>query len=354
MMIQPLNTSDKITPACSVFGQCGGCSYQDMPYTSELHLKQEQLKNLFADHLPAASSLIEPIVASPQEYHYRHRLDMKLIRTRTKEVFMGFSPVDNKRLIEIDSCPIARKEVSDFLPQLKIEAQARLTDKYREANLVVRTSDDSKVLWGGVGRRSLQLAEQDYLWTQIKDKKIFFSLDTFFQANLFILPKLFERLEELACWDLSASFYDLYGGVGLFAIGLQHRVAQVFLIEEHHAALKLARYNIEHQPLKNIHIINGRVEDKLADTLAKDLNSFKVAMIDPPRAGLSPSAVDLLKKTKAFNHLLYLSCNPETQVRDLKEFVKEGWKIKKVIPFDFFPRTKHLETLVLLNHTPGV
>ncbi|MBF0521711.1 MAG: hypothetical protein HQL24_01500 [Candidatus Omnitrophica bacterium] len=75
-----------------------------------------------------------------------------------------------------------------------------------------------------------------------------------------------------------------------------------------------------------------------------------VAMIDPPRAGLSPSALDFLTKTKMFQSVLYLSCHPESLARDLVSFVEQKWKIVKIIPFDFFPKTRHLETLVVMNH----
>ncbi len=349
-MVLTQKSFKKNKPPCSVFGECGGCSYQDLPYEEELILKDNYLRELLQKKVSLADNLFEPIVSSPKDYHYRHRLDLKLVQTRTKEVFMGFSPFAKGRLIPVDSCPIAIKEVSDFLPTLKEQAKAKLSDKYRQANLVIRTGDDHRVLWGGIGRRSLQLKEEDYLWTTIAGKKIFYSLDTFFQANLSILPKLFERLYQFDCWGSDVSFYDLYGGVGLFAIGLIEKVDQVFLIEECGASLKLARYNAQFHGFKNFQLVEGRVEDKLGDVIKEDHHSVKVAFIDPPRAGLSDTARALLTGKKEFNHLFYLSCNPEALGRDLNDFISKGWKVEKIIPFDFFPRTKHLETLVLLNN----
>ena len=90
------------------------------------------------------------------------------------------------------------------------------------------------------------------------------------------------------------------------------------------------------------------MEDALASFLPVDAGSERVAVVDPPRAGLSDHALALLTSAKEFSRILYLSCHPQALVRDLKEFLQKGWRIERVIPFDFFPRTKHLETLVLL------
>ena len=120
------------------------------------------------------------------------------------------------------------------------------------------------------------------------------------------------------------------------------------LIEDHPASIELAKYNAQFSKLGNLEIIKGKVEDQLTDVLKEDTAS-KVALIDPPRAGLSDAARDLLVKTKAIRNLLYLSCNPQSLARDLKGFISHGWQIEKIMPFDFFPKTKHLETLVLLN-----
>ena len=216
----------KIAPRCPIFGQCGGCDYQDIPYPEELRLKEQMLRDLFRENLGnELLDLIAPIVASPREYHYRNRLDLKLVRTRNRDVFIGFAPRDNGRgVIPIEACAIADRAISDFIPALKKEAESKLTERYRLANLVVRTGDDRRVLWGGIGRRSCRLNEEDYLWTEIRGRKILYSLDTFFQANLSILSLLIECILALEFWSDTEEFFDLYGGVGLFGIALADKV----------------------------------------------------------------------------------------------------------------------------------
>jgi tRNA/tmRNA/rRNA uracil-C5-methylase (TrmA/RlmC/RlmD family) len=339
-------------PLCPVFGVCGGCLSQDIPYSRELKEKEERLKNCLRQHLDIDDGLFEPIIASPRPYHYRNRLDLKFARTRDRGILMGFTPKSGRGIVPVEGCPIADKSISDFIRELKKQAVSRLPPAYRQANLVVRTGDDGRVLWGGIGRRSCRVAAADYLWTEIRGKKIFYSLDTFFQANLSILPRLFQRMEALELWSPQTSLYDLYAGVGLFGVTLAGDVGSVVLVEECPSSVQLARYNAVYHQWQNLKIVEGRVEDILPALLQQDHQTEKIAIIDPPRAGLSPAALRTITAAREFRRILYLSCNTETLGRDLAGFVREEWQIKKIIPFDFFPRTRHVETLVLLAKLP--
>jgi tRNA/tmRNA/rRNA uracil-C5-methylase (TrmA/RlmC/RlmD family) len=200
-----------------------------------------------------------------------------------------------------------------------------------------------------MGRRSCELLPKDYLWTEIDGKKIFYSLDTFFQANLSILPELFRTIRQLPVWGGRPVFYDLYGGVGLFGVGLCGLAQKAVLIEENQASTKLARYNVAFNKITNFEVIEGRVEDHWPDLLKGNTDGAAVAMIDPPRAGLSPEACAFLAGMRQLRHMIYLSCSPESLARDLRQFVDKGWAVRRVVPFDFFPKTKHLETLVWLQ-----
>jgi tRNA/tmRNA/rRNA uracil-C5-methylase (TrmA/RlmC/RlmD family) len=338
----------KKKPLCSVFGQCGGCLYQDVPYEEELQKKKDLLSALFAREIPELEDFISPVIKSSQEYYYRNRLDLKLVKTKDNRILIGFTPKEGRGILEIDECPIARKEISDKIPEIKKQVQEKLPEKYRRANLTVRTGDSGKVFWGGIGKRSNRLDESDYFWTEISDKKIYYSLETFFQANLSILPKLFGILQSLNCWGKEVCFYDLYGGVGLFGIGLSHLVGKVVLIENCLPATKIAKFNVEQNHLDNFEIFEGDVEQHLNQLTQKHAGP-KVAMIDPPREGLSDQACHFFASFDQFSTLIYLSCNPEALVRDLKVFLTSGWIVNQIIPFDFFPKTRHLETLVILK-----
>jgi len=339
----------KVKPLCPVFGECGGCLYQDIYYEEELSVKEKRLCELLFEKIKVKKGVLSSIVASPKPYHYRNRLDLKLLRTKNKEVFVGFTPMERRGVIAVDACPIADKNISDFIPALKIEAKAKLTPKYRLANLVVRTGDDQRVCWGGIGRRSLRMEQENYLWTVINKRKIFYSLDSFFQANTSILPKLFKVIEGFKILTKESYFYDLYGGVGFFTIGLIDRIKKAFLIENCTDSIRVAKHNIDYHKLDNVQIISGNIEEMLPRLVLSEKSSSHIAMIDPPRAGLSKSALKLMCRAEYLDHILYLSCNPEALARDLEGFVANGWNIEKIVPFDFFPKTKHLETLVLMS-----
>lgn len=243
--------------------------------------------------------------------------------------------------------------VSDFLPELKKQAEARLPAKYRNANLVVKTGDDNRVFWGGIGRRSLTMKPEDYLWTVVSGKKIFYSLDTFFQANLSILPEVIERLTTLVPEDPRLTFYDFYGGVGFFSVCLADRVGKVVLIEENVHACRVALFNFAHHRIANYEIIDGRMEDKFDGITAGAADGKKCVLVDPPRQGLSLEVASQLAETTGLDHIIYLSCHPETLARDIKIFAEKAWEVAAVIPFDFFPRTEHIETLVELRRAAG-
>ena len=340
--------STQTVPLCPLFGTCGGCQYQDIPYEEELLRKEALLKELLRIELGLAADLFDPVTPSPETYFYRHRLDLTLRKRNNGERQMGFMLPGTQRLQEVTVCPIARKEINDFLSALKEEAVRKLPEDYKVANLVVRVGDEGKVFWGGIGRRSLRMKEEDYFWTSVRGRRIFYSLDTFFQANLSILERVVAKIEGLIEWRKDTVFLDLYSGVGLFGIALADRAGEVIMIESGTDSVKLAQYNVRHHDLKHVRILEGQVETHLPEVL-KDLSGKScVALIDPPRAGLAPSAIETLGSAKDLESLFYLSCSPESLARDLKHLARVGWKVRKIMPFDFFPRTRHLETLVWL------
>lgn len=348
-MLPPLkvNKESKTEPLCPLFGVCGGCSFQDCFYEEELRFKEAYLRASLSNVPGIEERLFGAIVASPRPYHYRSRLDLGLLRTKAGETLMGFMPEGRFKVVPVGSCAIALQSISTFLPQLRKEAVSKLPAGYRTANLVVKTGDDGRVRWGGIGRRSLRLEKEDYLWTQVGEIKIFYSLDTFFQANLSILPLLIGRLKELWRWDQETLFCDLYAGVGLFGLCLAKRVHRVIMIEDNPAALNLARFNAAYQGLEGIEFRLGRVENELPPVLASGVTQKRVLFADPPRGGLSPQALNVLVRSKA-SAVFYLSCSPDDLARDLKAFVDNRWVIQNIIPFDFFPKTKHLETLIMM------
>jgi len=348
-MSTPLDVSTPVKAVCPLFGSCGGCQYQDLSYEEELARKGAILKDLLTSEVGLAEDLFEPVTPSPEIYHYRNRLDLTLRKRNNGERQMGFMLPGTQRLQEVTACSIARTEINDFLKTLKEEAVRKLPEDYKTANLVVRVGDEGKVFWGGIGRRSLRMKPEDYFWTVVKGRKIFYALDTFFQANLSILESIVAKIESLIEWKEDTVFLDLYSGVGLFGIALADRAKEVVMIEEVSDSVTLARFNVSHHKMTHVKMLVGKVEIQLPEVLKESKGKSCVALIDPPRGGLAGSAIETLGQAEDLQSLFYLSCSPESLARDLKHLAKVGWHARKVMPFDFFPRTRHLETLVWLN-----
>jgi 23S rRNA (uracil1939-C5)-methyltransferase len=141
------NTSIREIPLCPVFGTCGGCQYQDIPYSEELRLKEAGLREALGRGCDIRPLDIQPVIPSPQTYHYRNRLDLKLVKTRRGTLHVGFTPTGKGPVVEVASCPIAMAQISAFLPRLQVEAAAKIPKKYHMANLTVRCGDKEAVRW---------------------------------------------------------------------------------------------------------------------------------------------------------------------------------------------------------------
>jgi tRNA/tmRNA/rRNA uracil-C5-methylase (TrmA/RlmC/RlmD family) len=163
---------------------------------------------------------------------------------------MGFFPPGYKKILEIEACPISHKEISKFLPQLKEEAITKIPKKYKRANLTIRCGDDGRLAWGGMGRGSLKMESKDYLWTEQTGLRIHYAMETFFQANLYILPSLIKTIRDLAQFPKDTIFLDLYAGVGLWGLSLAADVSCAILIEDNKTSHTLAKYNIEFHGFK--------------------------------------------------------------------------------------------------------
>ncbi len=336
-------------PRCPIYGECGGCQYQHLTYAEELQLKEQKVLDLLKS-LPIPSQNFDPITASPMEYTYRNRLDLSLLKTKDGEVHIGFRAEGKFKLIPVEVCSIARDAITEFMPQLRTEAIQKLPADYRIASLVVKTDDDGRIKWGGIGRKSLSLKEEDYLWADINGMHVHYSLDTFFQVNSSILPAVFKKMRDWVDFTDESIFLDLYGGVGLFSLILAKYVKKAIIVEDNIHATRVASYNIKFHSLDNVEVHSSPVENILPELLNKYNSKKTIGMIDPPRKGLSPQALAFMVEAKQLDALFYLSCNPESLQRDLAGFVQAGWSVKKVGAFDFFPKTRHVETLVLLEY----
>jgi tRNA/tmRNA/rRNA uracil-C5-methylase (TrmA/RlmC/RlmD family) len=339
-----------IPSICSYEESCGGCSYLGIKYEDELRIKSQLLRSLFENEHAPWGALVKETVPSPAEWNHRSKMTLQVRRYVDGKIVCGNSPYGKKSVLEIDSCQVARPELSDAISRVRHEVPHKKMSKYGRACVVMR-SDGKHMAWGGIGKGSLRQSLGEGFVFVHDDVQIHYSLLSFFQSNLSMLPLLLKRLGDVLDLGDEDIFYDLYGGVGLFALTLGRSAKKALLIELNPDAIEWAKLNVQCNGFNHIDVVESSVEAALSEI--KEYSAVKgrhVGVIDPPRAGLHEDVCRFIQSSQHMNELLYLSCNPETQVRDIARICKNGsWSLEWVEPWDFFPKSYHIESLALLR-----
>ena len=173
-----------------------------------------------------------------------------------------------------------------------------------------------------------------------------FLAGSFFQNNYFILPLLIDFIVSQIQETKTKYLIDAYCGCGFFALQLAHHFEKVFGVDVSEPSIQYAIKNAKNNQIENSHFFLGKAETIFDDLSLPGKDSIMV--IDPPRKGCDILFLNQLFKLNP-HRVIYVSCNPSTQMRDLKVFLENDYQLEKVQPFDFFPQTKHLECVVVLQ-----
>lgn len=325
-------------PECVYIKHCGGCQYQHMDYTTELGLKQAQLREIFSAVPGLDISRIRPIVASNKVYGYRNGFTLHTINLKKKKIkILGFVGRDNTSIIPIEKCLIADDTLNLILKQKKYAFKENVE------KIAFKLAEDGSVISD---------MDERYYRARIGERSILASSKGFFQTNLFIAGRIAEKLSD---WlrDLSVEkFFDLYAGVGTFALLCAQAGSKIYAVEENPANVEALKMNRSDMGLTDrMEIVQGRVENVFPGLWTREASSKSMLILDPPRQGLSQDLAKFLSALKDPGpSLAYISCDPVTLARDLKIILSSGaFDIQEIAPFDMFPRTHHIETAVLLT-----
>jgi 23S rRNA (uracil1939-C5)-methyltransferase/tRNA (uracil-5-)-methyltransferase len=320
-----------VVPVCPLYGQCGGCQYQHLGYNDQLALKTEEIRRLFAPLSPEIASC----VASPAPYGYRSKLTPHFPRPRAdRKPAIGFLRAGRRETIDVAACPLATPAVNARLVALRAEVLGRWSDYRRGATLLVReassgvTIDPRAVVTEKVGDLSLQFLAGD-----------------FFQNNPFLLPRLVAHVAQEARAGGARFLVDAYCGSGLLGLAAAPHFERVLGVEVSASGVAWARQNAAHNARANCEYLAA---DATAVFAAVPFAGADTAVIvDPPRKGCG---ADFLAQLAAFapRTIVYVSCNPETQARDVAVLAAAGYACLRVQPFDMFPQTRHIETIATL------
>jgi tRNA/tmRNA/rRNA uracil-C5-methylase (TrmA/RlmC/RlmD family) len=339
--------SAPVEPGCALFGTCGGCQLQHVPYDEQLAWKTAEVRRLLAATLPDDAIEVTPCIGSPRPYGYRSKITPHFPRPRGGQVpAIGFLKVGPpRRTIDVPRCPLATDAINARLTTLRAEVAAQVATYRRGATLLLRdaasgvTTDSRAVITEEIGGLRLQFRAGD-----------------FFQNNPFLLPRLAAHVAAEARAGGARFLVDAYCGSGLLALTAAPGFERVVGVEVSPSSVAWARENAARNGRDNCAFIAADASAIFAGLPGVGLPSGgegAAVIVDPPRKGCSPA---FLEQLVAFapGAIVYVSCNPETQVRDLVPLRAAGYRVTKVQPFDMFPQTRHLECVATLMCTSGV
>ena len=327
---------DRIEPHCRHFTICGGCQYQHLPYEKQLEWKTRQVRELLL-HMVGIEEEVNPTIPSPKQWGYRSKITPHFQRPKPGEDFpIGFLEFNRRtRLVDVYNCPIAMDEINEALQPIRDDVKRRAAEYKKGATLLLRATEDR-----------VETDHRAPVSEKVGDLKFNFLAGDFFQNNPFILDSFTGHAAEQAKGPNQKYLLDAYCGSGLFGLTLAKNFEQVVGIELSETSADWARRNAKTNGIENASFIASSAEALFADiTFPSEQTSV---LIDPPRKGCS---MDFLNQLCTFgpSRVVYVSCNPATQMRDLKSFLEQGYKIESIQPFDLFPQTRHLECVIALS-----
>ncbi|MBN2572892.1 MAG: 23S rRNA (uracil(1939)-C(5))-methyltransferase RlmD [Ignavibacteriales bacterium] len=408
-IIEPSNLRTK--PKCKYFGVCGGCKQQDLKYKNQLEFKHKQVKEI-AEHIGGFKKLyLPPIVASEHIYGYRNKMEFSFSDKRwlTKDELNQSENIKDKnfalglhiprifdKVLDIDECLLQSDDCNKilnftklFFKEKNISAYSSKTHTGFLRNLVLRqsyhskdiminlvtSSDDNlllenftkeitkqfpviKTIVNNVNLKEAQVAVGDYeivhygdghIYDKIGDKNFRISANSFFQTNTKQAEKLYQVIIDLANFSSENIVYDLYSGAGTITTFISDRIKYAYGFESVESAIKDAEVNKDLNKVSNIDFILTDLNKSFIPLVKqKNLPIPNIIITDPPRSGMNPRTVnDILQFSP--EKIIYVSCNPTTQMRDIKILTEKSYELKEAIPVDMFPHTFHIENVALLE-----
>jgi 23S rRNA (uracil1939-C5)-methyltransferase len=405
-------SSKRVQPRCKYFGTCGGCKQQDLDYAQQISYKQEQVEDIFKhdggfSDLPAnkAGFVIEKILPSENIFYYRNKMEFSfselqwLTATDDKTVsnkgfFVGLHVPNNfEKILDIDEC-FLQSELSshilnfsrEFFIKRNISIYNTKTHSGYLRNLIVRQAQKSSDLMinlvtfeeneslmkeyvtaitnkfpeittivNNVSKKKASIAVGDYeivyhgsgfIYDKIGEYNFRISANSFFQTNTIQAEKLYNTALEYADLKGDEIVYDLYSGAGTIAIYISGKAKEVYGFETVESSIYDAKANLELNKIENVSFVQADLY-KTFLPFTNVLPKPDVVILDPPRGGMHSTTIkDVLELSP--KKIVYVSCNPSTQVRDIKMFVDGGYKLEKIRPVDMFPHTYHIENVALI------
>jgi 23S rRNA (uracil1939-C5)-methyltransferase len=370
-LIEP--APERREPPCPVFGACGGCQWQHLPYAEQGRWKERIFADLLARQAKVPGEVIRQLVPSSSEWNYRSRVQFKCRQTGQGFV-MGFYRRGSHYVIDVADCPITAPRLNEALrlfrkwlpaspcPELIPQVDLELDDEGRVRATVHCLDRDPAPLAAYLGPLAevslfLQSGRKETLMRVcgVEELRIHplgaggprlaYGPGGFAQVNLEQNRRLVAEVLAAAGLDGTQRVLDLFCGMGNFSLPLALQARAVIGVEDYAPAVARAEANARANGIGNV-LFHARPADGAATALAAG-EGFDLVVLDPPRAGAYQAVRDLLAVRPS--RIIYVSCDPTTLARDLVPLLHGGYELLSARPFDLFPQTYHIESVSVLR-----
>ncbi|WP_242928020.1 23S rRNA (uracil(1939)-C(5))-methyltransferase RlmD [Pontibacter vulgaris] len=399
-------SEQRVQPFCEHFGICGGCKWQHIGYDTQLLYKQKQVKDNLERIGKVALPEFDPILGSAEDRYYRNKLEFTFSgngwltneQIQSGQEFerraLGFHiPGRFDKILDIQHCYLQpdpsnaiRLAVRDYARANNFEFYDAVRQEGFVRNLIIRTAntgelmvillvkyDDQEAILGIMKHLEINFPEitslqyvvntkmndtfhdmevvcykgLPYIHEEMEGIRFRVGPKSFYQTNADQAYELYRITREFAGLTGNELVYDLYTGAGTIANFVAKQSREVIGIEYVPSAIEDAKINSQINNISNTTFYAGDMKDILSDELIAQHGRPDVVITDPPRAGMHPDVVEKLLQVHP-DRIVYVSCNPATQARDL-ELMSEKYDVARVQPVDMFPQTHHVENIVLLT-----
>lgn len=388
-IIEP--SPDRIEPVCPVYGTCGGCKLLHTTYKNQLKIKTDIARKL----LSGFGEVGECVGVSGEPFHYRNKIHATLGTDKKGNVISGLYEETTHRVVKITSCAIENVHASkvmatirDFMNRNHVKPYNEDTGKGTLRHVLFRTSatgDTLVVLVSGskifpeknrlakaisekhdfvksivvnyntkktsfvLGNKEEIITGTGYVTDEMCGITFRISGKSFYQVNTPQAERIYLDAINKAGINNDDTVLDAYCGIGTIAavVAKTSGAKEVVGVELSEAAVADARENVKLVGLKNIKFINEDAGDYLTAAIGADIH-YSCIIMDPPRSGASERFIKAVLKMSP-EKLVYISCNPVTLARDLKALTFRDYKAEYICPYDMFPQTGHIETVVVLK-----
>lgn len=401
-------SDQRIKPSCSHFEVCGGCQLQNLDYQTQLFFKEKAVKDAISKIGKDDPSKVKPIIPADPQLRYRNKLKFGFANDRwlteeeissdeviVKDHALGFHKAGcYYKIIDIQECLLQddlSNEIRNYIRKIAVEYEDYSFFDVRQnsgflRNLMIRNStigewmimvifgeDDVQKIKGFLQLIQDQFPMLNSIFYMVNQKlndsyfdlpQVLFSGEphikeklgeltfkvgpkSFFQTNTKQTITLYDQIIELAQLKSTDNVYDLYTGVGSIALYLAHHCSSVVGIETIEEAIDDANANKEYNAIQNATFYTGDVKDVLQPAFIEQHGKPDVVIIDPPREGIHKKVIQTLLDMGC-PRLVYVSCNPSTQARDI-EMLSKKYDLVQVVPVDMFPQTYHIESIAQLS-----